>query len=425
MSASFHRAVNVLKKMIDTPIASYFNSCLHCGLCAEACLFYTETGDPKYAPIYKLEPLRRLYQQEYTLMGRMARLFGLSRPVTATEFEDWKTLVYDSCTLCGRCSLVCPTGNDIVSMVKCLREGMAIAGHAPQGMIDVTKRTLETGSPMGITWSALQRKIENIKTETGLEIPLNQEGAEYMLVISSLEIAHFPGFLTAVSKIMRQAKKTWTLCSDAFEASNSGVHIGVSDIAKEIVSRIVAGAEKLRVKTVISSECGHAFTALRWDGPNLIERPYRFRVRHIVEVLDEFRKQGLLQTIGHEEARLTFHDPCQLARMGGVLEPQRKLLKMVASDFVEMPDSGEYNWCCGGGGGVSDNEDAKELRLVAFTRKRAQLEAVNARRLVTACANCRIVLGEGMQHHQMNVPLLGLTELIANYLLETTAGGTE
>ena len=56
MSASLQKGISVLKEVIDAPIASYFNSCVHCGLCAEACLFYTETGDPKYTPIHKLEP---------------------------------------------------------------------------------------------------------------------------------------------------------------------------------------------------------------------------------------------------------------------------------------------------------------------------------------------------------------------------------
>ena len=425
MSASLSRAINVLKKVIDAPIASYLNSCVHCGLCAEACLFYTETHDPKYTPIHKLEPLRRLYRQEYTLIGRLLKAIGLAKPITDAELEEWKELVYNSCTMCGRCSLVCPVGNDIVYMVRRLREGMAIAGHAPQGMITVTKRAIETGSPMGIKLPALKFQLSQIKAETGIEIPLNQEGAEYMLLLSSMEVINFPEFITAVAKIMRQAGKTWTLCSEAFEATNSGIQIGVSEIAEEIVSRIVDGAEKLRVKTVISPECGHAFTALRWEGPNLIGRPYRFKVRHILEVLDEFREQGILKTSGPEDARMTFHDPCQIVRMGGVIEPQRRLMQMVAKDFVEMPDSGKYNWCCGGGGGVSANEDAKELQLIAFQRKKEQLEAVKAERLVTACANCRIVLEEGMERYRMDVPLVGLTELIADHLVEANnVGGT-
>lgn len=416
MSASLEKGLHVLKEVIDAPMASYFSSCVHCGLCAEACLFYTETGDPKYTPIHKLEPLRRIWEQEYTLLGRIKKRLGLSRPVTDEELAEWRPLVYDSCTLCGRCSLVCPVGNDIVYMVRRFREGMAVAGHAPAGVVGATQRTVNIGSPMGVRWPAVKAQIGHVEAETGLTIPVDVEGAEYMPLLSSMEIINFPEYLAAIAKIMQAAGKRWTLCSEAFEATNSGVQIGVSDLARVILGRVVEGAERLKVKTVISPECGHAYTALRWDGPNLIGRPYRFEVLHILELLDQFRAQGLLKTQGFETARLTYHDPCQIGRRGGVLQQPRNLLNMVARDFVEMPDAGKANWCCGGGGGVSANEDAEELRLIAFRKKKAQLDAVKPDTLVTACANCRIVLEEGLEHYQMDIPVVGLTEMIAEHL---------
>jgi Fe-S oxidoreductase len=418
MTASLDKGIGVLKEMIDAPIASYFSSCVHCGLCAEACLFYTETGDPKYTPIYKLEPLRRVYKQEYTLLGRIGKMLGLSKPVTDEELEEWKPLVYDSCTMCGRCSLVCPVGNDIVYMVRKLREGMAISGHAPEGLIGASTRAVEIGSPMGVKLPAVQAQMRHVKADTGIDIPLDVVGAEYMVLMSSMEIINFPEYLGAIAKIMKQAGKSWTLCSEAFEATNSGIQIGVSDIAATLVQRIVDGAEKLKVKTVISPECGHAYTALRWEGPNLVGRPYSFEVLHILEVLDGFRTQGLLKTSGFEEEKLTFHDPCQLVRRGGVIEQPRKLLNLVAKNFVEMDDAGKMNWCCGGGGGVSAIEEAEPLRLEAFKVKKRQLEQTGAKTLVTACANCRIVLEEGLEHYKMNIPVVGLTETLANHLAE-------
>jgi Fe-S oxidoreductase len=418
MTASLDKGISVLKEMIDAPIASYFSSCVHCGLCAEACLFYTETDDPKYTPIHKLEPLRRVYKQEYTLLGRIGKMLGLSKPVTDEELEEWKPLVYDSCTMCGRCSLVCPVGNDIVYMVRKLREGMAISGHAPEGLIGASTRAVEIGSPMGVKLPAVQAQMRHVKADTGIDIPLDAVGAEYMVLMSSMEIINFPEYLGAIAKIMKQAGKSWTLCSEAFEATNSGIQIGVSDIAKVLVQRIVDGAERLKVKTVISPECGHAYTALRWEGPNLVGRPYSFEVLHILEVLDGFHQQGLLKTKGFEEAKLTFHDPCQLVRRGGVIDQPRKLLNLVAKDFVEMDDAGKMNWCCGGGGGVSAIEEAGPLRLEAFKVKKTQLEKTGAKTLVTACANCRIVLEEGLEHYKMDIPVVGLTETLASHLVE-------
>lgn len=138
-------------------------------------------------------------------------------------------------------------------------------------------------------------------------------------------------------------------------------------------------------------------------------------------MLGEFQELGLLKTEGFEKDRLTFHDPCQLARRGGVIQPQRNLLNMVAKNFVEMPDAGYMNWCCGGGGGASAIEEGEALRLEAFKVKKSQFETVKPDRVVTACANCRIVLEEGLEHYQMDLPVVGLTEMVADHLVEKGA----
>ncbi len=418
MSASFERAQNSFREVMDAPISSFFSSCVHCGLCAEACLFYTETGDAKYTPIHKLEPLKRVWQNEFTLTGKLASLIGLSKPVTDQMLADWSELVYDSCTLCGRCSLVCPVGNDITYMIRKMREGMAVSGHAPEGVIGAVKRTVELGSPMGVTLHSLQSTIKHQEEDCGLPIPVDVEGVDYMALLSSMEIINYPEYLGSLAKIFNKAGVTWTLSSEAFEATNAGIQIGSSDIARDIVSRIVGAAEKLKVKNVISPECGHAFTALRWEGPNLIGRPYNFNVVHILELLDELKRTGKIKTKGSDTEPLTYHDPCQIARRSGVIQQPRDLLNDITTDFREMNDHGKLNWCCGGGGGVSANDRAEELMTTVFKRKKGQIEALGVHKMVTACANCRIVLEEGLEHYNMDTEVVGLTELLAEYLDE-------
>ena len=413
----FERGVAVLRNQIDAKVAAYFSSCVHCGLCAEACLFYTETGDPRYTPIYKVEPMRRLWQREHTFWGKLGKALGLGRDLTESDFADWQEMTYDSCTLCGRCSMVCPVGNDIAYMIRRQREAFAASGYSPEGLQGATTRALEIGSPMGLTLKALEAQIGHVEKATGLSVPIDRQGADYMALLSSMEVINFPEYIEALVRIFDAAGVTWTLSSKAFEATNSGIQIGDSKIAAELVSRVVEAAESLGVKAVISPECGHAYTALRWDGPNLIGRPYGFEVVHILELLDQLRAEGRLKTEGIEEQRLTYHDPCQIARRGGVLDQPRNLLQMVAPDYPEMSDAGRMNWCCGGGGGVSANEEAEPLRLEAFKRKKRQLEALNVETLVTGCANCRIVIEEGLEHYEMDIAVTGLTELLAEHLV--------
>ncbi len=418
MSASLEKGINALKEQVDSTVASFFSSCVHCGICSEACLFYTETGCPTSTPIHKAEPLRRIWKSEYTLLGRVGKMFGLTAKVDEEMLTKWETRVYDNCTLCGRCSMVCPMGIDIALLIRKTREGMAAAGHAPEDLIGATKRAVTIGSPMGVKLPALLAQIKHVEKDTGLKIPLDVEGAEYMLLLSSMEIMNFPEFIGAIAKIFTKAGVSWTISSEAFEATNSGIQIGVADIAAELVQRIVDAAEKLKVKTVISPECGHAYMAIRWEGPNLVGKPFSFKVRHILEILDEFRKDGRLKITGKETQRLTYHDPCQISRRGGVIEQPRKLIDMFSDNFVEMPDHGKMNWCCGAGGGVSSNERADEVRLKVFQRKKDQLDEIKPDAIVSACSNCRIHLEDGLEEYNMDIPLLSLTETLAEHLAE-------
>ena len=409
-----------MRAQMDARVVSYLSSCVHCGICAEACLFFTETGDPRYTPIHKTEPMRKLWSQEYTFWGKIASKLGLRKPLTEEDFADWEMLVYDGCSMCGRCSMVCPLGVDIAYIIRKVKEGLSAAGYSPQDLVEAGERARTIGSPMGVTVKTLEATIRVQEKETGLEIPLDKEGAEYLCLFSSGEIAGFPEFIGSLARIFKAADVSWTISSQYFEATNTGVQLGNSGLAAELVERVVAAAEKLKIKTVISPECGHAYTTIRWDAPNIIGRPLPFKVVHIMELLDQLRTEGRLQIDGSIDDRLSFHDPCNIGRRGGVLQEPRRLLNMVAPNFVEMTEHGDMNWCCGGGGGVSSNERANELRLQVFSAKKRQLDEINVDLLVTSCSNCRHMLEDGLEENEMELELVGITELIADHLAGET-----
>ena len=418
MSEQLERGLNALRAEINSQVDTFFTSCVHCGICADSCLFYTETKDPRYTPIYKTLPLRKLWSQEYTFWGKLAGKLGLNTALTKQDLADWEPLVYDGCTMCSRCSMVCPMGINIASIIQKVKHGLAAAGYSPPDLVAATQRAVDIGSPMGIKLPALQVQIRHIEEETGLTIPMDVEGADYMALLSSMEIINFPEYLAALARIFKQADLSWTLCSEAFEATNSGLQLGDKKVAGTLVERIVAGAEKLKVKNVISPECGHAFTAIRWEGPNFIGRSYPFNVIHVLELLDQLHSEGRFKTNLTDTEWLSFHDPCQIVRKGGVEAQPGRLIRSVSNNYVEMTDHGKMNWCCGGGGGVSTIERAEELRLKVFNKKKSQLDELKVQTLVSACANCRLVMEEGLEENDMDIPIIGLTELLAEHLVE-------
>lgn len=417
MTATLERGLNALREQIDAPVASFFSSCVSCGLCAEACIFYRETLDPKYTPIRKVELLRRLWQNEYTLFGRLANMVGMGNTITDEDLTEWEDLVYDSCTMCGRCTLVCPVGNDITLMIRKMREGMSASGHGPVELVAAAERHTDGTSPMGDLTKALLARVKQASKVTGIEIEVDKPNVDYMLLLSSHEIASGEEMIASVAKIMKKAGHSWTISTKGFEATNVGIQLGNKDVAATLVSRAVNAAIELNVKTVISPECGHAFQAIRWEGPNLIGKEYPFEVKHIIEVLDQFRAEGKLTTKGKDTDKLTFHDPCQVVRRGGITKEPRNLLNMVADNFVETDDAGTMNWCCSGGGGVGANQRANAIQAKAFQMKKRQFEKVDPEKVVTMCAFCHTTLEDQLEANGMDeIEVLSLTEMMAEYL---------
>ena len=414
------QAVETLLAQTDRDIASYLEACVHCGECAEACHFYQATKDPKHTPTYKLQPLVKAYKRHKAPLRSVRAILGLTPPeVTEEELREWEPLVYDSCTMCGRCTLVCPMGIDIAGTIRKMREGYAAAGIVPEGLQSARAHVEDTGSPMGVTPKALLAQIRRQEAETGLTIPVDVEGADYLALLSSMEIMGYPEIIGAYAKIFKRAGLSWTISTRAYEATNIGVQIGSGPLAKTLVQKIVDEAERLGVKHVISPECGHAYGALRWAGPNLIGRQFGFEVVHIIELLDRLRAEGRIPAGPKDGRRLTLHDPCQIVRRGGLLKEPRRLMDDACSDFVEMPGGGIANLCCGGGGGVSANPSAEDLKTRAFGVKLAQIDRIGAvDAVVVPCANCRGVFEDGLFEFDRELEVIGLGELVA----ETLAG---
>jgi Fe-S oxidoreductase len=393
---------------------------VHCGECAEACHFYEATQDPKYTPSYKLQPLVKAYKRHKAPLRGIKKLFGLvPDEVTEEELREWEPLIYDSCTMCGRCTLACPMGIDIAGTIRKVREGYAAAEIIPEGLTAARGYVEKTGSPMGVTPKALLAQIKHQEKETGIVIPVDVVGADYLALLSSMEIMGYPEIIGAYAKLFKKAGLSWTISTQAYEATNIGVQIGSAPLAKTLVQKVVDEAERLGVKHVISPECGHAYGALRWAGPNLIGKQFSFEVVHIIELLDRLRSEGRIPPGAKDGRKLTLHDPCQIVRRGGLLKEPRRLMDDACSDFVEMDGAGIANLCCGGGGGVSANPRAEDLKTKAFAAKLKQITDIGGvDAVVVPCANCRGVFEDGMFEYDSEIEVIGLGELIADTLKE-------
>ncbi len=400
--------------------ATYMEACVHCGHCAEACHFYVQTQDPKYTPIWKLEPFKQAYKREAGPFAWFYRALNLKRKVTTRELEAWQELIYDSCTMCGRCSLICPMGIDIATLVGLARHGMFQAGLVPHELWAVAERAEREGSPLGATADVFEDRVEWMGDEHEVEMNIDLDQADVMVTLSSIEIQKYPKSMADLAKVMNHMGLSWTFRTDGYEATNFGMLSGNSAWQRDMSMKIIDAAIKIGAKTVILPECGHAYGALRWQGANVYGKPLPFRVRHISEFLAEAAREGKLK-LKKVDKSVTFHDPCQVSRRGGATQAPRDVISALGLEMRETQDHGDYNWCCGGGGGVITIHRADPIRYKAFEIKMRQIDEIEADLMVTSCANCRQNFDDSQQHFQWDRKMESLLELVADNLIEDPA----
>lgn len=415
-------AMNVFVEETGGWVASQLEACTRCGMCAEACHFYQSSGNPEYAPVWKIELLRRAYEQRFTLVGKIKAGLGIEKRISDEDLEHWSKLNYYACTVCNKCSMVCPMGIDLGSLLHTVRSGLAAAGMVPEDLEAAVIKQINEGSPLGMTSAVWDQRLEWVADEWEVEIPRDVKGADTLVVFSSIEVMKFPTNIAAIAKILNKAGEKWTVSSKAREVVNFGFYEGDLEHTKLFLNRILEGARELGVKRIVVTECGHAYDALRWQAANWIPEANDFEVIHITGVLGELVSSGRIKLkpgFFDGKGTITFHDACKIQRKGGHIKEPREILAILApQSFKELTPNKEEAICCGGGGGVIAIKDADPIRYDAFKLKIDQVNAVGAKTVTMTCSNCRLQFTDCVDHFKLDWNVTGLAQMVADALEE-------
>jgi Fe-S oxidoreductase len=430
----FKAAVRRLAGLLDASSVVNLESCVRCGLCAESCHYYLDDGDLRSIPAAKLNLVIRVFKRYLSPGGRILRGWTGARDFDAAEVREWIDSLYGRCTLCGRCALNCTMGINIPAIVRKGRGVLASMGLVPDGLSSTVDLARDTGNNMGISkveWVETVAWLEEeLQAETGdpsARLPMDARGADFLYLVNPREPKFYPLTLTAAAKIFHAAGASWTLSSDFFDVTNYAFFSGDDSIAALISRRAKEAAEKLDVKALVLSECGHGFGSNRWEAPEWLAEKTGFEVKSVLQVVTGYIREGRIRLDPARNAKtVTLHDPCRLVRMGGIVEEQRFILRQAVKDFIEMTPNREQNYCCGGGGGQLSMTDYTARRRSAGRTKSEQIRRTQARVVATPCHNCLDQLAELNKHHKLGVVVKSVLELAAEAVVlgpPRTGGG--
>jgi len=404
--------------------AYHLNACVKCGLCAETCHVYQTEPEPENHPGAKAAKVISHYRRYHTFLGKVAPGLVGARDLTPEALDELVETVYGRCTACGRCGLHCSIGLDVAAIIRTGRNVLASVGKVPEGLQRTVDNQIETGNQMAIPREELLSTAEwlsdDLRTEMGddrVKVHVDEKRKRVLYLVNPREVKFFPLSLMAAAGVFHAAGESWTMSSRFYDVTNYGFYSGDDESAAELTRRVIDEARALGVEEIILSECGHGFRSFRWEGPNWIRREYPIPMRSILDLLEGYIDAGRIKVDPDKNTdRVTLHDPCNLVRWGGVSEPQRRVLRRVVTDFVEMTPNRHQNYCCGGGGGMLSMSEYGDRRVASGKIKAEQIRATGAKIVATPCHNCADQLLELSKKYKLGTEIQAVVELVYSAL---------
>ncbi len=410
------RIEEVINRILDKETAArlkvYMNTCVHCGLCSDAChWFLSNDRDPRFSPVGKVK------QTLWEILRRKGKVDG-------DFLKECSRIAHTECNVCRKCSMYCPFGIDIAYLLLLVRRMCSELGIVPQFLQDTVNSHAVTMNQMWVKqdeWiDTLQWQEEDARDEVKTaRIPLDKQGADIFYSVIAPEPKILAQLLGNIAQIMTVAGIDWTMPSvDGWDNSNMAMYSGDFEVMGRVERMHHEAALNLKVKRIVMGECGHAFRGAVYDGPKWLGwRTPPVPVIHAVEFYHDLLTSGKIKIDHKFEEPVTIQDPCNIVRGRGLGGKLREIVRMTCSD-VREPDPGfEHNYCCGAGGGtINCGPPWKPSRVKGNRVKAEQFEATGAHVIITPCHNCHSGIEDIVGGYNLGMHVKFFSEILVDVM---------
>ena len=321
-----------------------------------------------------------------------------------------------SCTTCGACTRACPANIPIPELLVGLRRHLALEqGDFPEGLANTFENVSSVGNPWGLD------PYDRLEWADGVDVPVAEPGEHYDILYwvgcaasydrrarkiarSMVKILRASGVKFAV---MREER-----CHGEF-ARRSGEEYLYQTAAQENIENF----RQYDFERILAA-CPHCFNTLKNEYPAF--EGGTFNVVSHSEWILEMMKAGKLK-VKTEGETLAYHDPCFLARLNGIVDAPREVLKTLGADVRSPEASGEKTFCCGAGGGQMWTDGEKRESPVQVIRL-GELRKTGAKRIALACPHCLTMLETARAETKGDDVLVDIAEIVADRLEDGSEG---
>lgn len=395
-----------------------------CNRCSAACQLYESTKEARDIPCHRSELLFRIYRRYFTKAGILqARLLGRGFTLTDEYLNEMAESFY-RCTACRRCKLTCPMGIDHGLITHFARWLLAEIEIVPKALRVAVREQLEgVGNTSAIPVPALVDTCEFLEEEfedlysAQVKFPMDVEESEFVFFPAVSDYLLEADTLMGNAAVLQLSGGSWTIGTGNYDGINYGLFYS-DRMMERIVKNVVSEVHRLKAKKILVGECGHA-TRSAWFVPTFCGPDAPEVVNCLQYTHAQLQAGNLPLKPGVKiEERVTYHDPCNIARNGRITEEPREILKAICCDYVEMTPNRMENYCCGGGGGTVSIDEIRAFRTGPLGQRKAQqIRETGARYVVAPCANCKKQMREVCEDNDLDdVEVIGLHDLLLRVL---------
>jgi Fe-S oxidoreductase len=337
------------KQLLDTL------TCTECGRCQSAC--------PAWNSGRALSPKLLIMDLRDHLISSATDLLGSAG---GPEASGSGPLVPDvispevvwSCTTCGACVEQCPVDIEHVDTIVHLRRRLVDEGRIEPAVQQVLQADAQQGNSFGKSARMRARWTRDL----GFPVKdVRKEPVQYLWFVG--DFASFDERLQAMSRqlatILHDAHADFGLLfDDEHDDGNDVRRLGEEGLFQMLVEHNMASFAKASFREIFTTD-PHSFNTLRNEYPSYgLDKP----VMHYSQLLERLLDDGSIP-VAPLGLRVTYHDPCYLARHNRLTDPPRRVLRSLGCELAEMPRNGLNTFCCGAGGGriwMTDGPQASE-----------------------------------------------------------------
>jgi glycolate oxidase iron-sulfur subunit len=418
----------VYLELTDSNFRTLLNSCIHCGLCMQACPTYAVFGTEMDSPRGRIRLMR----------GAAEGRFGLE------DFNKSFTKHINLCLSCLACQTACPSGVKYSQLIETVK--LTIAHHHKPGTLERFMRWLGFRQMMPhvnrlkfvayFLWLyqsiGLQKLVRALnflpgplKTMEGILPPIVPKYRNYSkpaLAIGEKRgtVAFFIGciqeaFLSSVNEatirvLQRNGyevhfPKGQTCCGAA------QLHFGEDELAKELARKNIDAFEKYDVVINNAGGCGATLKTeyfnLFHDDPIYLEKTKQLSDK--VKDISEFLIDHLhVQPTGKVKFKVTYSDSCHLRHAQKVINQPRDLLKGIPG--LELIEIKAPDRCCGSAGvyNIIYSDTANQI----LDMKMADIASTGADLILASNTGCHMQLWNGVQRAKLKSKVVHVIEVL-------------